>query len=137
MILADTSAWVEFDRRTESSVDLRMTELIGGAADLVVTDPVIMEVVNGATTDRRETDLRRLLGRFRLMRFDVGSDFDRASAIYRRCRRSGFTPRGTVDCLIAAVAWRCEAVLLAADADIVRIAEVIGLPLDPASQRPA
>ena len=42
MILVDTSAWVEFDRATESAVDLRLTELIEGNHDIAVTEPVIM-----------------------------------------------------------------------------------------------
>ena len=64
------------------------------------------------------------------------SDFDAAARIYRRCRAAGVTPRGLIDCLIAAVAWRHEAPLLAHDADLARIAAVIGAPLDPASSGP-
>jgi len=40
-----------------------------------------------------------------------------------------------VDCLIAAVAWRRGAVLLAHDADLDRIAGVVGVELDEASLR--
>jgi len=40
-----------------------------------------------------------------------------------------------VDCMIAAVAWRSEATLLAHDADLDRVANVIGLDLDDASLR--
>ena len=35
MILADTSAWVEFDRGTGSAADRRMTELIASDGPLV------------------------------------------------------------------------------------------------------
>jgi predicted nucleic acid-binding protein len=38
-----------------------------------------------------------------------------------------------VDCLIASVARRHEATLLAQDADISRIARVVGIELDQAS----
>jgi predicted nucleic acid-binding protein len=55
--------------------------------------------------------------------------------IYRRCRRAGVTPRGMVDCMIAAVAWRHRATLLAYDADLDRLARVIGIDLDRASLR--
>ena len=48
MILADTSAWVEFDRATDSRVDQRLTLLIRSDGPLAVTEPVIMEVVAGA-----------------------------------------------------------------------------------------
>jgi predicted nucleic acid-binding protein len=130
VILADTSAWVEYDRATGSAVDLRMAELIGGDGPVAVTEPVIMEVLAGARSDAREADLRRLLLRFHLHRFDAAADFDGAVRIYRRCRQAGVTPRGLVDCMIAAVAWRHSATLLTCDADLDRVAGVIAVALD-------
>jgi predicted nucleic acid-binding protein len=135
VILADTSAWVEYDRGTNSSVDRRLTELIENDGPVAVTQPVVMEVLAGARDDRREADLRRLLERFELLSFDAVADFDGAARIYRRCRAAGITPRGMVDCMIASVAWRREATLLAHDADMDRVARVIGLELDEASPR--
>jgi predicted nucleic acid-binding protein len=134
VILADTSAWVEFDRATGSPVDRRMTELIGEDRSLLaVTEPVVMEVAAGARTAEREADLRRLLLRFELLGFDAGIDFDAAVNIYRQCRQVGVTPRGLIDCMIASVARRHDAMLLAADADLVRLAAIVGLGLDSAS----
>ena len=135
MILADTSAWVEYDRASGSAVDLRITELIETDGTLAVTQPVVMEVLAGARSDQREADLRRLLRRFELLPFDAVTDFDAAATIYRRCRRVGVTPRGMVDCLIAAVAWRHRAALLAYDVDLDRVARVVGIDLDDASLR--
>ena len=45
-------------------------------------------------------------------------------------RQAGITPRGLIDCLIAAVAKRHEAALLACDVDLDRVARVIGIELD-------
>lgn len=135
MILADTSAWVEYDRATGSRVDDRLAQLIAEEGPLAVTEPVVMEVLAGARTDERESDLRRLLLRFDLLRFDIAADFDGSVRIYRRCRAVGVTPRGMIDCMIAAVAWRSGATLLAHDADLDRVARVIGVQLDAASQR--
>ena len=135
MILTDTSAWVEYDRGTNSSVDQRLTALIENDGPVAVTQPVVMEVLAGARDDRREADLRRLLERFELLSFDAVADFDGAARIYRRCRAAGITPRGMVDCMIASVAWRQEATLLAHDADMDRVARVIGIELDEASLR--
>jgi predicted nucleic acid-binding protein len=133
VILADTSAWVEYDRASGSRVDRRLTELIAAGTDLAVTEPVLMEVVAGARDDRREADLRRMLLRFPLLAFDSVIDFGVAARIYRRCRAAGVTPRGMVDCMIAAVAWRCGATLLAHDVDIDRVARVTGIAIDSAS----
>ncbi len=135
MILADTSAWVEYDRASESAVDRRVTRLVASEGPLAVTQPVVMEVLAGARTDDRETDLRRLLLRFQLLHFDAVTDFDAAVAIYRRCRRAGVTPRGMVDCMVAAVAWRHGAALLAYDVDLDRVARVVGIDVDEASLR--
>ncbi len=136
MILADTSAWVEYDRATGSSVDRRITELISDDVSLAVTEPVIMEVMAGARNDEREIDLRRLLLRFPLLGFDAAIDFETATKIYRQCRRAGITPRGMVDCMIASVAHRHGASLLTADADLSRVAKVVEITLDDASIRP-
>jgi predicted nucleic acid-binding protein len=130
VILADTSAWVEYDRATGSPVDIRLSELIATDGPIAVTEPVIIEVLAGARTDEREADLRRLLLRFQLLHVDVVADFDAAARIYRRCRKAGVTPRGLIDCMIAAVALRTEAALLARDADLDSVARVIGLELD-------
>ncbi len=75
MILVDSSAWVEYDRQTESAVDLRLTELIATTDEVATTDPVIMEVAAGAKDAARETQLRRLLARFVLLPFDSPTDF--------------------------------------------------------------
>lgn len=135
MILPDTSAWIEYDRATGSAVDQRLTALIADGGPVAVTEPVIMEVLAAARSDQRESDLRRLLLRFELLRFDVVADFEGAARLYRRCRRVGVTPRGMVECMIAAVALRRGAMLLSHDADMDRLAEATGIVLDEASLR--
>jgi hypothetical protein len=110
-----------------------MTELVGDEGRLGVTEPVIIEVAAGARTNEREDDLRRLLLRFELLGFDGAVDFDAAATIYRLCRQAGVTPRGLIDCMIASVARRHDATLLAADADLVRLAGIVGIGVDEAS----
>ena len=133
MILADTSAWIEYDRATGSPVHRRLRGLIHDNGPLGVTEPVIMEVMAGARNDQREAALRRMLLRFQLLALDTSVDFDAAARIYRQCRRAGVTPRGLVDCLIASVARRHKATLLAQDADLTQVAQVVGIDLDHAS----
>lgn len=135
MILADTSAWIEYDRATDSPVDRRVTELIRQDGPLVVTEPVIMEVIAGARSEADADQLRRLMLRGGLLPFDAPTDFEAAAVVYRRCREAGITPRGLVDCIIAAVAWRRGAALLCRDVDLERVADVLGIELDPASGR--
>ncbi|MHB8430581.1 MAG: type II toxin-antitoxin system VapC family toxin [Acidimicrobiales bacterium] len=131
----DTSAWVEYDRATGSAADQRLAALIANDGPLMVTEPILMEVMAGARSDGREADLRRLMVSFGLVPFDAVTDFEAAARIYRRCRQAGVTPRGMVDCMIAAVAYRCRAALLSWDIDMDRVAQVIGVELDEASLR--
>ena len=133
MILADTSAWVEFDRATGSAVDLRLTALIRRGGGVAATEPVLMQVLAGARTDQRAADLRRLLLQSHWLGFDSIADFEAAAHIYRSCRRVGVTPRGMVDCMIASVARRHGASLLTCDVDLSRVAAVVGIELDSAS----
>jgi predicted nucleic acid-binding protein len=135
VILADTSAWVEYDRATGSAADRRLSELIEADGPIAVTEPVIMEVLAGARSNARENDLRRLLLRFHLYRFDAAADFEGAARIYRHCRKAGVTPRGLIDCMIAAVARRQQAAILACDADLDRVARVVGIELDQPPNR--
>jgi predicted nucleic acid-binding protein len=133
MILVDTSAWIEFDRASGHPAEQRLSRLIGGGGELAATDPVLMEVLAGARSDAAALSLRRLLTSFGWIPFDAVSDFDGAARIYRACRSSGVTPRGLVDCMIAAIALRTDTPLLTADRDFLAMADVIPLRLDDAS----
>jgi predicted nucleic acid-binding protein len=135
VILVDTSAWVEFDRATGSEVDQRLRNLIAKDGPLAITEPILMEVLAGARSREREVNLRRLLFRFRTIPSQSPTDFDGAALIYRRCREAGLTPRGLIDCMIATVAQRTGAVLLARDVDLARVAQVMGIELDKATLR--
>lgn len=135
MILVDTSAWIEYDRATGSKADQRVSELISVGGPVLVTQPVLMEMLAGARSDAHEKNLRRFLLSFGFAPFDAVTDFDATARIYRRCRKAGVMPRGMVDCMIAAVAHRRKAAILSWDVDMDRVAQVIGIELDEASLR--
>jgi predicted nucleic acid-binding protein len=117
VILADTSAWVEFLRATGSSAHLRLRELIAGEGELATSEIVMMELLAGAADAGELARLRRLLGRFRLLPVEGLADYEAAADLYRRCRVGGETVRKLTDCLIAAVALRHGAALLHRDHD--------------------
>ncbi|MGB3764157.1 MAG: PIN domain-containing protein [Ornithinimicrobium sp.] len=102
---------------------------------MAVSRPVVTEVLAGARSKRREADLQRLLLRFDILVFEPVTDSEAGVAIYRRCRSAGITPRGLLDCMISAVAWRCGVTLLSHDVDLDRVAGVIGLTPDEACLR--
>mgnify|MGYP000126627764 CR=1 FL=1 len=117
MILVDSSAWIEFQRATGSGPDRRLTGALAEDEPLATTGIVLMEVLAGARDERQAGDLRRLLGRCRLLGLEEPSDPELAASLYRACRREGETVRRLPDCLIAAVAIRHDASVLHADAD--------------------
>ena len=130
MILADTSAWVEYDRATGSRTDQAMTSLISeGGSQLAVTEPVLMEVLAGAKDEIRHSELERLLKSFQWLSTDPVADFTGAAKAYRACRAGGFTPRGLIDCMIANIAIRTGAQLLAADQGFADMARILPLRL--------
>ena len=123
MILADSSAWIEYLRATESQADRRLDELIGAdTGELVTTEVVVMEVLAGVSEESRVAQLRRVLDHFELIPVEGLSDFLEAAAIYRTCRRQGETVRTRFDCLISAVAIRVDAAVLHQDRDFEAIA---------------
>jgi predicted nucleic acid-binding protein len=131
LILADTSAWVEYLRRTGSPVNVRLRELIA-AGSVATTDVVVMEVLAGARDDLQRQRLRTLLGQCEYLRTSAPEDFERAATVSAVCRRSGFTIRALTDCLLAAVALRSGVAVLHADRDFAAIARCTPLAVDNA-----
>ncbi len=107
-----------------------MTELVTPSSSLAVTEPVLMEVLQGARDDARERELRLLLLSFELLPYASSVDFEVAASLYRAGRAAGITPRGAVDCMIVAVAYRAGATLLSGDLDQMRIAGLAGVTVE-------
>ena len=128
MIVADTSAWIDFLRGIESRVSRQLEELIEAEEDLAVTEIVVMELLGGATTGR--ADLRTNLLAYPILPLQGLQDYEEAALIFHRCRRAGETlRRGYVDCLIAVPALRAGAEVLHNDADFEVIARHTDLKL--------
>ena len=123
MILVDTSAWVEFFRRTGSDANVRVRRLMSDPDSLLTTDVVLMEVLAGARDARHLESLRRLLARCHFEPVEGPADYEAAAALYRQCRARGVTVRALTDCLVACVALRADCALLQADRDFELIAE--------------
>jgi predicted nucleic acid-binding protein len=121
VILADTSAWVEYLRATGSEAHLRLRALLE-RDQLATTDVVLMEVLVGARDTDHHDRLRRLLLRCAFVATEGPRDYEDAAEISRACRQAGETVRNVADCLIASVAIRARMPVLHADADFAAIA---------------
>jgi predicted nucleic acid-binding protein len=128
-VIVDTSAWIEYLRRTEGPHDLYLDEAIKAGKPIATPAPVLMELLSGCPTEEAARDLHRLLVRFEILEVEGLADYEDAALLQRLCRRGGDTVRSMIDCLIAAIALREGRPLLARDRDFERIAGHVDLEL--------
>ena len=120
VLLADTSAWIEFLKGTGSAEAGRMRTAIA-EREVVVIDPILLEVMAGARHDDA-TRTQRLLEAQQLEPLAPRLDWLDGATIYRELRQRGVTVRSPVDALIAAVAIRLDVPVLHRDRDFEAIA---------------
>lgn len=128
MILADTSAWVEYLRATGSDAHVRLRDLLD-RNEIATTDVVLMELLAGARDDSHRDALRSLLARCHFTPTAGPSDYEDAAELYRACRRAGHAVRALTGCLVASVAIRSGLALLHADADFDTLARYTPLEI--------
>ena len=131
MLLADTSAWIEYLRRTGSPTNVRLRRAIRDE-EVLLTDPVVYELMAGVRPNE-EDKLIRLLNEQHYEPFASRTDWLDAADIYRNCRRQGVTIRAHTDVHIATVAIRMGVPVLQHDRDYPAIARCTALQLVDAS----
>ncbi|MFL6090691.1 MAG: PIN domain nuclease [Aeromicrobium sp.] len=128
MILIDTSAWVEYLRRTGSVAATGVHDVLAEhVQDIVMCEPIAMELLAGATDELRHARIEQLVNGLPTLSMDDALDFRQAAALFRTARRSGRTVRKLLDCVIANVALRHDAELWHRDADFDVIASIAPL----------
>lgn len=120
-VLVDTSVWIEYLRGSKGLVRDAFVRLLNDG-DVGTTDAVLLEVLVGPTNEDAANRLADLLALGTLLHQESPVDAEGGAAIYRACRRNGFTPRSLLDCVIAAVAIRHDVPLLHRDGDFDVIA---------------
>lgn len=123
MYLVDSSAWIEYLRKTGSPAHLEVKAMVERESpNACVTEPVIMELLAGARDSRNFARIQRLTSAMPLCQVDPRCDFTEAGALYKVLRDRGITIRSRIDCLIAVIAWRRNATIVHADRDFDAIA---------------
>ena len=89
MILVDTSAWIEFLRKSGHPVHLALKRVLQQRAPIATTEVVIMEVLAGALAGSDHAGLRALLLGLPRVRIKGLPDFEAAADLYRKCCRTG------------------------------------------------
>ncbi len=132
MILVDTSVWIDLfgkNKLFHISPDQLLT--------LGICSPVLQEVLQGVREDSVYHRVKESL----LALPHFGSpvkleDYLAAADIYRQGRKKGHTIRSSTDCLIAAIAIRCQVSVWHNDRDFTAIAKYTALQIYKApSQR--
>jgi len=131
MPLIDTSAWIEYLRKTGSETNIEMRNVLTRRHH--ICDAVTMEILSGARDDANAQTLKRLLSRATVIETKP-IDYQNAASIYRACRQVGITVRTQIDCLIAAIAIRTGTPLLHQDSDFTAIAQITKLKMHSASK---
>jgi len=131
MSLIDTSAWIDYLRKTGSRTNIEVRRTLN--IDAQICDVIRMEILAGARDQQHVTQLEKLLARATTIKTEP-VDYDNAAAIYRACRKLGVTVRAQIDCLIAAIAIRTNTKIIHHDSDFDAIAQVTKLKVHPAKR---
>jgi predicted nucleic acid-binding protein len=120
MMLADTSAWIAYQRTEVTPTSAALRSAIDEDR-VATTDIIALELLAGIDPSRVEK-WEALLATAKHVPQLAWSDALAAASIYRTCRRNGVTPRSLVDCLVSAIAVRAELTVLHNDRDYDAIA---------------
>lgn len=121
MLLVDTSVWIELFRKPP-----RLSLAAIGELDEVATClPVVQEVLQGFRDEGAFRIAREALLSLPIVESPLRSEvFQEATLLYRAARRAGFTPRSSVDCLIAACAVRNRLTVVHVDRDYAALSRI-------------
>jgi predicted nucleic acid-binding protein len=126
LFVIDSSAWIEYLRGTGSPAHREVKRLLlDSSATIVMTEPVMLELLAGAPSTHVFLQLQALCDGLPMLRVETPADWQDAAALYRTVRTAGRTIRNNMDRLIAAVALRGQATLVHRDIDFDVIAKVI------------
>lgn len=126
MICVDSSVWIAH-LRDEDREETRKLRSIPDPAEIIVGDLILLEVLQGASSEAAAMVIERML-----RRFDVRAMLDGALAIkaaqnYRGLRGRGVTVRKTIDLIIGTYCIEHGIALLHADRDFDPMQRYLGL----------
>jgi predicted nucleic acid-binding protein len=126
VILVDSSVWIDYFRGVSTPQTDRL-DLLLGSEHLAVGDIILTEVLQGFTRQRDFDLALEWLGVLTLVEIGGRDVAVKAAANFRRLRALGFTPRKTIDTLIATRCIESGYPLLFSDRDFEPFVERLGL----------
>jgi len=130
VILVETSVLIGFLEGRDSPAVRRFLEVLERDLPFGLSPLTVLEVLQGAATERDFVKLRDYLGSQVIYGLEGGLEsYASAAKIFFDLRRRGLTVGSSVDCLIAQTAIEHNLHLLHDDADFGRIAKVSALKI--------
>jgi len=125
-LLVDSSVWIAVLRGHVPGLEDRLAKRTLDGSRVVMCEPIAMELLAGARADAL-AEVERLVDGLPSLALDPALDFRVAADLARRASRTGRSVRSSMDCLIAAIATRHDALLVHHDRDFDVLASVSSL----------
>ena len=126
MILVDSSAWIDYLRGNATPQAEKLDALLG-TVPLAIGDLILAEVLQGCSTDRAFSEVKRTLSALHTVNLGGFELAIESARNFRRLRALGFTVRKTIDTLIATRCIVDGLELLHSDRDFDPFAQHLGL----------
>jgi predicted nucleic acid-binding protein len=126
VIVVDSSVWIDFFRAQDTNAT-RFIRTSSVEDEIVVGDAILLEVLQGADSDRHARRLEAALRRFEMRTMLNPALAVAAARNYRILRAKGITIRKTMDLLIGTFCIEGDHSLLHQDRDFIPMRDHLGL----------
>ena len=126
MILVDSSVWIDYFRGIATPQTERLDSLLG-SEPLAIGDLILIEVLQGFTSDRDFNQAKKLLTSLVMVELGDRGIAIQAAKNYRKLRALGITTRKTIDTVIATRCIEGGYTLLHSDRDFDPFVTHLGL----------
>ena len=126
MILIDTSILIGYFKGLQGEPYNKFDMLIDQNIPVGICNQVYQEVLQGAKNEKEFSKLKEYLSAMDFYDLLYGKQsYENAAWMYFKCRKSGITPRSTIDMVIAQIAIDNNLLLFHNDNDFVQISQII------------
>jgi predicted nucleic acid-binding protein len=126
VILVDSSVWIDYFRGSQTPQCERLDALLG-TEPLAIGDLILVEVLQGFTSDKVFNQAKRLLTSLAMSDLGGQDIAIQAAKNFRALRALGITVRKTIDTVIATRCIKSGFILLHADRDFEPFVTHLGL----------
>jgi predicted nucleic acid-binding protein len=128
VIVVDSSVWIAWLNGAVHPAVRKLDQDID-PLDIIVGDIALLEILQGARSDRHAADIRQRVKRFRLERMLDAELAVKSASNYRMLRGLGYTIRKVPDLIIGTFCIEHGHELLQADRDFTPMVQHLGLRL--------